>query len=370
MKTKFPFFQHYKSIYYFDSAATTIKPNQVIDAISHGYMCYTIPCERSKYALAYNCYDKVVLELRKELDCLFFLENDYHIVFSHSVTIILEKLLCLLKKKLFLDKEVEIALPNTVHSSFLEAVNLFFSKFKLNFFDFDIKALNSVIDILYVPYVDHVSGYKINFHDLVEYKNDNKDVFIIIDASQGLSLYCPRLGGQQIDCIIGTSHKMYGPDGVAWIAIHKKHDFVFGWNGILSANKDFRVGSLSYAGMHGYISALSFLKEYIYNNQLHYQKMGTFFYKIISFLQQYNHIITLISPLQYYYPIISFSHKTMNAHDIAEFLDSYNVCVRSGEICAPHLCYPNGIVRISLACYNTEEDIDKIITILKVFFNQ
>lgn len=369
MKSKFSFFKYYKSIFYFDSAATTIKPNQVINDIYDGYVRYTIPCERSHYFLAHNCYEKVVLELRKELTSLFFLQDDYYIVFSHSVTIILEKLLSLLNRKVFLDKEVDVILPNSVHVSFLNAVYLFFSKYKLNFFNFDDNALNFVADLIYVPYVDHITGYKVDLRELAEYKNKNKDAFILLDASQGLSLYGPSFGDSQVDFIVGTSHKMYGPDGVAWIAIHKKHGFLFNWHGVISANQDFRSGSLSYAAMYGYKSALLFLRKNIYNNQLHYQKMEIFFNEIISFLKQYYDLIILISPCNYYYPIISFSHKTINAYDIAEFLDKYGICVRAGEICAPNLCYKNGIVRISLACYNTKKDIKKLISTLKIFFS-
>ena len=62
--------------------------------------------------------------------------------------------------------------------------------------------------------------------------------------------------------------------------------------------------------------------------------------------------------------IISFFHHVMHAHDIAHTWNEVNIAVRSGDICSQRELFSKGIVRISLGCYNDENDIQKIISLI------
>jgi cysteine desulfurase/selenocysteine lyase len=66
--------------------------------------------------------------------------------------------------------------------------------------------------------------------------------------------------------------------------------------------------------------------------------------------------------------IVAFSVIGCSAMDIAALLDEQNIAVRSGQLCAMplvNLINPNGLVRVSLAFYNSEDDIMKFIIALK-----
>ena len=66
--------------------------------------------------------------------------------------------------------------------------------------------------------------------------------------------------------------------------------------------------------------------------------------------------------------IIAFSLKNIHPHDIAQLLGEQNICVRAGEHCAAPLHRRFGLsatTRLSLSIYNSEEDIEKLITALK-----
>lgn len=71
----------------------------------------------------------------------------------------------------------------------------------------------------------------------------------------------------------------------------------------------------------------------------------------------------VIGPAKRSAPIISFIVPGAHAHDVAQLLDSYGVCVRAGH----HCCQPlhdalsvEASVRVSLALYNTNEDLIKL----------
>ena len=65
--------------------------------------------------------------------------------------------------------------------------------------------------------------------------------------------------------------------------------------------------------------------------------------------------------------IIAINYKDVFAQDLAIYLNKYNICVRAGNPCAKILKDEIGIkntCRISLAMYNTKEEIDKLVEVL------
>ena len=73
--------------------------------------------------------------------------------------------------------------------------------------------------------------------------------------------------------------------------------------------------------------------------------------------------ITVAGPqgLQSRAPVISFSHKTIHAHDICEILNLHHVAVRGGHHCAQPLLDAldlAALTRVSIGAYATSEDID------------
>jgi cysteine desulfurase/selenocysteine lyase len=66
-------------------------------------------------------------------------------------------------------------------------------------------------------------------------------------------------------------------------------------------------------------------------------------------------------------PVFSFNLARVHAHDVAQFLDREGIAVRAGHHCAPPLMRKLGVpatVRASLAFYNTEEEIDRLVQAL------
>jgi cysteine desulfurase/selenocysteine lyase len=72
--------------------------------------------------------------------------------------------------------------------------------------------------------------------------------------------------------------------------------------------------------------------------------------------------------------VISFTVTGMHPHEVAGRLDENDILVRSGHHCCQPLMkclkIPDGTVRISLAAYNTKEEIDLLIATLKEITGQ
>jgi cysteine desulfurase/selenocysteine lyase len=66
--------------------------------------------------------------------------------------------------------------------------------------------------------------------------------------------------------------------------------------------------------------------------------------------------------------LVSFTVEGMHAHDVATILDQSGVCIRAGTHCAQPIARKMGIsswLRASIAFYNTKEDVDMLIQLLK-----
>jgi cysteine desulfurase/selenocysteine lyase len=80
--------------------------------------------------------------------------------------------------------------------------------------------------------------------------------------------------------------------------------------------------------------------------------------------------MTLLSDIEIYslgneLPIILFNVRGVHPHDIASYLDSYNICLRAGFHCAQlvsDLLDEAWTLRISIGVYNNYEDCEKLIT--------
>ena len=66
--------------------------------------------------------------------------------------------------------------------------------------------------------------------------------------------------------------------------------------------------------------------------------------------------------------IVAFNVDGVFAQDVAYYLNKYNICVRAGNHCAKILKHAIGIkntIRVSLYFYNTKEEIDKLVDLLR-----
>jgi cysteine desulfurase/selenocysteine lyase len=132
----------------------------------------------------------------------------------------------------------------------------------------------------------------------------------------------------------------------------------------------FEAGTPNIAGVIAFSKAIEFIRSYDAKQIRDYEKQLTIYcYQALqNLLGPSQNIVEFIVEGLPDIPIICFTLNGHHNHDIATALDSYGIAIRSGHHCAmPLMEYLNisGCLRISLAAYNTFEEIDYFITCLQ-----
>lgn len=361
-KGQFPFFKKFPSFIYADSAATTLKPYTVLKALVKGYTLYTVPAGKSLYSKAEEALEACQIFTKETINRI--LKNTcYDIFFGQTVSILFDRFFLLLKE-MYSDREtIKILVPLTIHNAIILPVEYFFKKKRQYLFFKNIDEIKSEIqeaDIVIIPSVDHVTGEIISATYIELLKKEYPEVLFIIDASQSFSTYPYSLKNSSIDAIVWSSHKMYGPDNIAILMIKKKVTLSLSKLEILENDLSrlesfFKCGSFSYPALFAFQKALFWTEENIYKQELYKQKRNNHINILLSELQKISSI-KLISHLTSE-TLITFTHSTINAHDIALLFSKSEIGIRSGDLCTRFLPYKKGLCRISLGIYNTEKDI-------------
>jgi cysteine desulfurase/selenocysteine lyase len=370
MKKLFPFFKNHPNLHYFDSAATTLKPQSVIDALLYSYTKYTLPIEKSFYKEADEYYEELIIPLKLSLQKLF-IADFYEIFFGHSVTSLLNQIITLcmdgfLKTKLV----INILLPETVHNSFFipckKYKNIIF--YYYNTYNYKLLLAENLFDIIYIATIDHITGQLYNYLDFKKYRNNN--TIFIGDASQSGMYQADNLSISLFDFFLLSSHKMYGPEGLAVLMVLK--EFIYKYkNSIENFNlyflkNYFAQGSLPYTAFYSFLVALEFLEKNIYNNCDYKKTQIGFINRIYEKISSNKNIVSISSDNSK--TIVTFYHNNKHAHDIAIEFSKYNISVRSGDLCSPFNFdfNNNALTRISIGCYINENDINSIIKIISL----
>jgi selenocysteine lyase/cysteine desulfurase len=368
MKNYFSLFEKYKLLHYFDSAATTLKPRNVISLLNQAYSLYTLPLGKSRYKEAEHGYDVVMMPIIEQLKSIFY-ARDYTFFFSHSVTILLKQIIDIFP---FITNDIGISvlLPETVHNSFFLPL-LKCKNYKKTMYGNDY-LLSSFLcqkqyDVIYVPLIDHITGEEVDYNVLYDYKLKYPETIIIGDASQ-LGMYeATNLSNQLFDFFLLSSHKMYGPEGVAIVGINNQmmHRLIKNQYTHYLLKMHFGQGSLPYTAISAFKGALDFLTDHIYYNYRYKTQQQVYVDELYEVIKNNNNLV-LVSP-EKTKTIITFYHKKQHAHDIALFCSQdFNIAMRSGELCSPYVIESSkALLRISIGCYNDATDVEVLKNVLK-----
>ena len=178
-----------------------------------------------------------------------------------------------------------------------------------------------------------------------------------------------------IDFLVASGHKMYGPTGTGFLYIKpgvekEMRPFTAGGGMILEVTQDavtyqdppegFEAGTPHIAGNIVLGTAVDYIMSHgIEEFEKTEQKVTRYAYEKLSEIEGlhlFSHPKT--------HGVLSFTMDGVHPHDIGEILNRRGVAIRTGNHCAMPIHHRFGIpatARISLACYNTTEDIDTAI---------
>lgn len=387
IRKDFPMIENNPDLVYLDSAATSLKPQCVIDAVVDFYAKHTSNVHRGDYRVA-EINDKLYDGTRNLVAELIHCDKD-EVVYTHNVSHSLNQIAFGLKP--MLKKGDTVLITYAEHASnvlpwfalqkeiginieYIETdneANITIDTFK--------KAMHEGVKVVSVAEVTNVLGSIQPVKEMCEIAH-SYGAYMIVDGAQSVPHMKVDVKDLDVDFLGFSAHKMCGPSGVGILYGKKKlldaMEPVF-YGGDMNArfNKDgemllkdtpvkFEAGTPNIEGVIGTGAAIQYLLSIGLDNIHEYEKELRAY--AIDKLSQLDNI-EITNPDNLYGPI-DFNAKGVFAQDAAGFLASKNIAVRSGNHCAKilhNIIHTDQSIRASLYFYNTKEEIDRFVEACK-----
>lgn len=387
IRNDFPFLQNNPNLAYFDNAATSLKPQVVIDEVVRYYETLGANIHRGDYKKSLETSD--LFDYARDCTANFINAESEEIVFTSGASESLNLVaLGFASKKL--QKGDVILLNETEHASnILPWYALAQNKgFKLEFIETDDKgdvsaaqlkkALHPKVKLVSIAHASNVLGYIRDIKEMARLVHE-MDAYIVVDGAQTIGHISVDVKALDVDFYAFSAHKMLGATGVG--ILYGKYDLLQETDPLLyggGSNVDFDLkGGLQLkdapykfeSGTPNIEGVLSFAKaiEYLENLGMDTIKCMTdelydYAFKKINKLDK-----VLIYNPNSDLAVISFNIKGIFAQDVSRYLDSVDIAVRAGEHCAkvldPTMSHSK-TVRASLYFYNTKEEVDRLVKAL------
>ena len=377
-----------KELVYFDNGATTQKPQAVIDAEANYYANENANVHRGVHFLSGLATDKFE-ETRNTIQTFIGAKHNHEIIFTKGTTDSIN--LVANGFRTLLNKGDEIIISEMEHHSnivpwqmcceqsgaTLKVIPLL-DNGSLDMNEFD-NLLSENTKLVSVTHISNALG-TINDIETIIAKAHKFGAKVMIDGAQAaahISLNMQSLGA---DFYCFSAHKLYGPTGVG--ILYGKEDVLnelppyqgggemikevsFKKTTYACLPHKFEAGTPNIAGVVAFKSAIDFITELGLSNIAKYEE---------ELLQYATEEVLKIEGLKIYGTaknksgIISFNINELHPYDIGMIVDKMGIAIRTGHHCTQPIMERfniPGTARISLAVYNTKEEIDVCINALK-----
>lgn len=373
-----------KNIIYFDNAATTLKPQVVIDKVKEYYENYSANAHRGDYNISFRVDDEI--DYTRDLVKMFInAKRKDEIIFTKNTTESLNEIVFGFFLN-YLNDNDEVILSSSEHASnilpwmilsikknikivFVDSVNE-----KLNINDL-VKKITSKTKVISLAQVTNVSGDKRDIKAVCEIAH-KKNILVVCDAAQSAPHMKIDVQDMDVDFLAFSAHKMLGPTGVG--VLYGKYELLkkmvpFMYGGGMNLNYDekslklvdipyrFEAGTQDIAGIIGFSEAIKYINNYGLDNierkEKYLRKYLIQELKKIPYIKIYNEFNEG--------SIVIINMNGILSGDLGLYLNTKNICVRSGKHCAKMGDNKDDTLRISLYFYNTYEEIDYLISVLK-----
>ncbi len=379
-----------KRLVYLDSAATSQKPMQVINAVSDYYQTYNANIHRGMYDISVKATEEYTNS--KELAADWINAGSYReIVYVRNATEAINIVALSWGNENIKEGDTILITTMEHHSNIvpwqmlaerkkahLEYVKLNESKF-IDMDDYREK-LKKNPKIVAFTHVSNVLGTVNPAKEMVELAHSNGAV-VLVDGAQA----APHIGVdvKNIDCdfYAFSSHKMLGPAGIG--VLYAKEDILEnmppvlgGGDMIRSVNFDksewnelpwkFEAGTSNIEGGIGFGAAIKYLKGVgIKNIETHENTITMYALKRLADVKGVSIFGPGMEEINKRIGVISFKIDGAHPHDIATIFNSEGIAIRAGHHCAMplvrELLSENAVARISFYIYNTQEEVDTVI---------
>ncbi|MGL1891483.1 MAG: aminotransferase class V-fold PLP-dependent enzyme [Spirochaetaceae bacterium] len=384
IKLLFPFLQ--KDLIYFDSAATSLKPQTVLDAQTRYYTDLGINTGRGTSLHTYKT-TSITENIRYRISEFIGSTDQDQIIFTSNTT---DSINMVVNSYISnnLNKKSNIVITGLEHhSNYVPWIELAKNKniecriAPLQDYKLDPKDILNLVDentiITSITGMSNLTGQEIDLEMIIE-KCHEKGSKILVDAAQLINHRSINVTSLDIDFLVFSTHKIYGTFGLG--ILYGKKELLdqftptkYGGNMVsyITNKTDVKYkdiptrlesGTQNPAAIYAFNSVLDFLEKYpIFESHNYTLELGRY---LISELKKETGIIIYSVPGA----IISFNIEGIHPHDASEFFDNNNILLRTGNLCASPFftnLSESGVIRVSLGIYNNKSEIDILINTIK-----
>jgi len=382
---------------YFDSAATSQKPRQVIETIKIFYENCNANVHRAIHTLsqeASELYENAHEEVAKFINA----NGMEEIIFVRGTTEAINLVAYTWAlRNLKREDEVLVTLmehhSNIVPWEFLSKINGFQVKYvevnndgTLNYEAFE-NAISERTRIVCLSHISNVMGVINNVKTVAKIAHEHGSL-VLVDGAQSVPHIPVDVKDLDVDFLAFSGHKMLGPTGIG--VLYGKHEILeemepFHGGGemikevsfnsttrrcSISLNDlpwKFEAGTPNICGGVGLMAAVKYLKAIGMEEVKAHEGMLTEY--VMRRMQECERV-RIYGPkdVSVKCGIIPFNVDDISSHDVALFLDTNGIMIRSGFHCAQPLHEKfklESSARASFYIYNTREEIDRFIEVLK-----
>ena len=391
IRTQFPLLHQKvngKDLVYFDNAASTQKPQVVIDALNHYYSNDNANIHRGVHYLSQEATDKFE-DTRNTVKGFINAKNSCEITFTKGATDSIN--LVANGYRSLLNKGDEIIISEMEHHSnivpwqmccedsgaTLKVIPI------LDDGDLDMEAFENLLsektELVAITHISNALG-TINPIEEIITATHKVGAKILIDGAQATPHTSVNVQELDVDYYCFSAHKMYGPTGVGVLygkeaLLDELPPYQGGGEMIKEVSFEkttyadlphkFEAGTPNIAGVVAFKASLDFITNLGIENIAKHEDQ----------LEQYaTEQLSKISGMQFIgeakkrAALVSFNIEGLHSYDIGILLDKMGIAIRTGHHCAQpimeHYKIP-GTARISFAIYNTKQEIDICITAIK-----
>ncbi|MGV8946870.1 MAG: aminotransferase class V-fold PLP-dependent enzyme [Lutibacter sp.] len=370
-----------KPLVYLDNAATSQKPQIVIDSIVNYYSTINANIHRGVHTLSQKATDAYE-QAREKLQKHFNAKKSCEIIFTagttHSINIVATGFTSLLQKG---DELIVSAMEH--HSNIVpwqmlcERTGAVLKVIPMNLEgellmnEYD-KLLSEKTKLVFVNHVSNALGTINPIKKIID-KAHKVGAAVLIDGAQSCPHIKPDLQALDVDFYVASAHKLCGPTGVG--ILYGKEDWLnklppyqgggemikevtFEKTTYADLPYKFEAGTPNIAGVIAFGTAIDYL------NDLGFENIATYENKLLQYATKK---LLQIEGLKIYgtsahkTSVISFNIGNIHPYDIGTIIDKLGIAVRTGHHCAqPIMDFYKipGTVRASFSFYNTFEEVD------------
>ena len=373
-----------KDLVYFDNAATSQTPKQVIDVIVDYYTRLNSNIHRGVHKLsqeATDAYEKARVKIQKH----FNVAKSYQIIFTAGTTESINLVASGYSK--FLKPDDELIISALEHHSNIVPWQMLCEKtgailkvipmsldgtLDMNAF---YNLLSSKTKLVFVNHVSNAIGTVNPIEDII-IKAHEYGAKVLVDGAQACPHIKPDLQALDVDFYVTSAHKLCGPTGVGMLygkleLLKSLPPYQGGGEMISTVTFEkttyadlphkFEAGTPNIAGGIAFGAALDYMNSIGFDNIAEYENellnYATNALKKIDGIKIYGEVKNKTA-------VISFNIRGIHPYDIGSILDQLGIAVRTGHHCAQPImdffAIP-GTVRASFSFYNTFVEIDRFV---------